>query len=272
MRAMGRAVKLPLYSVGLVPDRNGRRILALKDRHRGQRCFILGNGPSLLISDLSKLRNEITLASNKVYLAFDQTEWRPTYYSVCDKLVAKNNWSEIKKIQSVKVLSDRVSVYFENDIDAIWLYEHGRNSGVQRFLDGQQTSPPRHFSEDLMFGVDGGWTVIFLQLQLAFYMGITEVYLLGLDFSFSVPETRAVTKEKGYELSILSKGEKNHFHPDYRKPGEIWGVPRLDCQEYTFGIARERFEKSGRRVWNASRSTKLEVFEKVAFDSITGLQ
>ena len=41
---------------------------ALKDQHRGKRCFILGNGPSLRHLDLGKLKNEITFGMNRFYL------------------------------------------------------------------------------------------------------------------------------------------------------------------------------------------------------------
>ena len=48
------------------------RLAALRDRHRGERCFILGNGPSLKRTDLSKLRNETTFGLNRIYLAFPE--------------------------------------------------------------------------------------------------------------------------------------------------------------------------------------------------------
>lgn len=56
------------------------------------------------------------------------------------------------------------------------------------------------------------------------------------------------------------QGEGNHFSPDYRKPGEIWAVPRLDMKFRAFELAQETFERDGRRVLKASRRTKLEVF------------
>src|SRR5712692_1717642 len=39
-----------------------------RDRHRGQRCFVIGNGPSLKDQDLSPLANEITLVTNSFYV------------------------------------------------------------------------------------------------------------------------------------------------------------------------------------------------------------
>ncbi len=36
--------------------------------HHGQRCFIIGNGPSLQRTDLTKLKDEFTFGMNRIYL------------------------------------------------------------------------------------------------------------------------------------------------------------------------------------------------------------
>lgn len=84
-----------LRSSGAPLIKNDINIKALKNKHKGQRCFIVGSGPSLKVDDLNKLKDEVTFACNKIYLAFNDTSWRPTYYSVYDVLVAENNKSEI---------------------------------------------------------------------------------------------------------------------------------------------------------------------------------
>lgn len=57
-----------------------RRLGLLKDSHRGERCFIVGNGPSLKNTDLSLLKNEFAIGMNRVFLAseelgFTQAAW-----------------------------------------------------------------------------------------------------------------------------------------------------------------------------------------------------
>ena len=49
---------------------------ALKDKHKGERCFIIGNGPSLKQTDLTKLKNEYTFGLNRIYLAFRRWDSR----------------------------------------------------------------------------------------------------------------------------------------------------------------------------------------------------
>ena len=59
--------------------------------HRGQRCFVIGNGPSLKAEDLTRIWNlDIpTFACNRIHMIFSQTEWRPTYYFISDAKIVE---------------------------------------------------------------------------------------------------------------------------------------------------------------------------------------
>lgn len=245
-----------LRAQGVILTTNDRRIATLKDKHRGNRCFIIGNGPSLKIEDLDRLKNEVTFASNKIYLAFDSTEWRPTYYSITDVLVAENNRSAIDELTLSKILEENIRPFFKKD-SAIWLHSLRRP-----FVDGEYKFG---FSINALEGVYGGWTVIYLQMQLAFYMGIREIYLIGVDYDFEIPETTGEMCASGEVLT--HQGEINHFHPDYRKPGETWTVPLLDNQYEAFLEGKRTVESHGGKILNASRKTKLKVYQLVDFDN-----
>ena len=112
---------LPLKSCGVFLSANDRKVAGLKDIHKGQRCFIVGNGPSLKIEDLDLLKDEITFACNKIFLAFTETEWRPTYYSVLDILVAEHNADIIDQLPLCKIYHEDVKPYFPAAEDIIWL-------------------------------------------------------------------------------------------------------------------------------------------------------
>ena len=247
-----------LRAHGIALTANDRRVAALKGKHGGQRCFIIGNGPSLKIEDLDKLKKEITFACNKIYLAFDQTAWRPTYYSILDVLVAENNRSAVNELKLCKIFREDVRPYFSDADDIIWL-----KSLKMPMVDGDYKGK---FSTSVLEGVYGGWTVIYPQIQLAFFMGIREIYLIGVDFSFEVPKSTGRTCRSGEILE--HQGETNHFHPEYRKPGETWTTPLLDLQYIAFTAANRTFEKYGGCIYNASRKTALDIFPHVDFDDV----
>ena len=45
------------------------------------------------------------------------------------------------------------------------------------------------FETDVTNGVRGGGTVLVAAIQIAFYLGFREIYLTGVDASYSVPKT-----------------------------------------------------------------------------------
>ena len=237
------------------------KIRRLRDRHRGRRAFVLGNGPSLQIADVDRLKGEITFASNKIYLAFDQTSWRPTYYSVCDLLVAQNNRDVIHSLDLVQIHGAHVRSTLGEDHGYLYIEDLRNRLDLSPAVFG--------FSKNMLLGANGGFSIIYLQLQLAYYMGIRQIYLIGVDFSFNVPASiqTQTTTELGEQV-LQSANEVNHFHPEYRKPGEAWTMPNLEYQRLAFARARHTLEDEGGAVYNASRRTELDVLERVDFDEV----
>jgi hypothetical protein len=231
----------------------------LKERHAGRRAFILGNGPSLRIEDLRRLENEITFACNKIYLAFPEIAWRPTYYTVEDHLVALQNWDEIEAMEgSIKFFPSTLGLHginFSNSIEYPFIWKD-----VYPELPG--------FSDDAQVGLYWGSTVTYTMLQMAFYMGINEIYLMGVDFSFVIPKQWDDTEGK-FKVYIC-EGETNHFHPDYRKPGERWHQPNLAYQEKSFLAAKIFAGDRNVKIFNATRGGRLEVFPRADFDAVLG--
>lgn len=237
--------KIPLH-------KNERKILSLKKRHKGKRGFVIGNGPSLKIEDLEKLKDEITFAANKIYLAYEESSWRPTYYTVEDNLVMKEiyeNIQELKGSQAILPIKD--------------LKEYLPIKGAIYYpLIPNTTSIPR-FSKNLLSGIYPGHTVTYSMMQMAAYMGIEEIYLIGVDFSYAVPVE--ATKEAE---TLYHNNEQNHFHKEYRSKGDKWVMPNYEAQIRAYKSALQFCEKNGIKVYNASRKTQLEVFERVDFDSL----
>ncbi len=83
-----------------VPEFHSPKVRELKDRYRGKRCFLIGNGPSLRIEDLDKLHehHEITFACNKIYNVFRNTEWRPDFYVMMDVWVLRSDTRNILNV------------------------------------------------------------------------------------------------------------------------------------------------------------------------------
>ncbi|MBK8973250.1 MAG: DUF115 domain-containing protein [Hahellaceae bacterium] len=226
---------------------------AFKGIHCGERAFLIGNGPSLTTSDLNLLKNECCFAANKIYLSFSQTTWRPTYYCVCDPLVSLNIRDQIESIGIPAFLSNNSCFYGHNLQNARILPYFFRS-------DSEQVSE-MGFSFEPEQGLFDGGTVVFMMMQLAVFMGFKKLYFLGLDHSFTIDQD-----EKTEVVS--SRGEINHFHPNYRPCGEKWSRPRLDFIERAFLRAKGLLEPRGIQLVNLSRQTKLQVFDIASLEDI----
>ena len=232
-------------------SKNRKKLLALKNIHQGKRCFIIGNGPSLKISDLEKIKDEITFASNKIYLAFDQMDFRPTYYTVVDPFRAFDNQDEIRQVKSsIRLFPKNLFYLFGDSSDTIYFNFEEKKT--------KKTYP--RFSEDAFLSIHQGFTVTYANIQLAYYMGIREVYLIGMDFDYTILKVN--------NNAAISVGEQNHFIPNYRKTGEIWSIPPMDLQKQAYVLARNIFEEEGGNIYNATRGGKLEIFIRKNFDGL----
>lgn len=274
----GLLLRQALGAAGIGLLENERRLASLRGIHDGKQAFVIGNGPSLRVSDLDAIRGEISFASNKIYLAFPETAWRPNYYFVSDRLVAINNKETISALPLQKFYSRELSGLLPSQPGALWFDELPGNTGCvagdPRYPGMQDRDGRRvgYFSKNALTGFYSGQSVVYPMLQMAFFMGITKLYLMGIDFSFNVPATTVRTGlGGGYEVAVKSSGEVNHFHPDYRKPGELWSVPTEDAmktQSLAFAGARAAFEGAGREIWNVSRQTKLDAIQRRPLDDV----
>ncbi len=146
--------------------KNFESIRKLKNIHSGKSAVIIGMGPSLKIEDLDRFHSTISFACNKIYLAFNQTSWRPDYYSVSDTLVAKNSAELIKNLNLKKIFRDNTYEYL-NTSDAMWVRD-------LKFIPKKIDDDSVHFWGDMLTGTFRGGTVICMQIQLAIWMGIKK--------------------------------------------------------------------------------------------------
>lgn len=232
-------------------------IKPFRNLHKGQRCFILGGGPSLKQHDPAPLANEFTFGMNGIFLIYDWLGFEPTYYAVEDFLVYDDRFEDIKEFVCASTCFFPVQ-FRCNDFNRS---NHHYYRGIYEY-DEDPDWPD--FSQDATRLLWLGGTVTYICLQLAHYMGFEEVVLLGMDHSYSKPNDVIVC---GNDWTSKSD-DPNHFHPDYFGKGYRWHDPRSDRMEKAYAKARKVYERDGRRILNASVGGKLEVFERVDYRTL----
>lgn len=213
--------------------------------------------------DLDKLKGEITFAANRIFKIFPRTDWRPTYYICIDYLMYGIDYKEINHIDSKLRF-----VPLERALAAGEIYDevtyYNRVVNCVDIKDGKIVRGKEFaFSDNIEDVVYGGQTVLFDAIQIAAYMGFSEIYLLGVDC--------------GYKLEVLENGsivenniEKNHFDDSYDEglEGKIAVVGTLYATRLAFEKAKESCEKKGIIIRNATRGGKLEIFQRVSLEDV----
>jgi hypothetical protein len=237
-------------------QKNGKQLKALKNIHEGERCFIIGNGPSLKIQDIEKLKNEFSFAANKIFVAFEETDWRPTYYCIQDFEMILSEMETLKKtelnhkfIAGNSLISKKI---YLND----WIYFFLNTNPFYPNYPG--------FSEDISKQIFGGWTITYAEIQLAVYMGFKEIYLLGIDFNYAKS-----INNKG----VISVNENPSYfsdkYMDNKEFGKQFNYPNLENSFLAYKAAEQYTKQNGIKIYNATRGGKLEVFERINFDNLT---
>jgi len=141
------------------------------NKYAGRRAFIIGNGPSLNMMDLTKLKDEITFGVNNIFYLIPKMGFKPTFYVVEDKLVAEDRAEEINALTGmIKIFGTELQYCLKDSQNLIW---------ANVIYDFSNYPDFPHFSEDASECLWVGGTVSYLCMQLAYYMGFSEVYLVG---------------------------------------------------------------------------------------------
>jgi len=223
--------------------RHSHRLLKFKNFHKNESCFILGNGPSLKNMDLIHLKNYNTFGLNKIYLMFNEIDLNLSYHVAVNPLVIEQSGKEFENLQCPSFLSYRASRNKVKEIEHLYFI---------------MTGGPYTFQTNIEDEICEGHTVTYVAMQIAYYMGFKEVFLIGVDHSFSV---RGEPNEK----HVLSGADWNHFHQEYFK-GKEWNLPDLEASELSYYLASFFYNRSGRRIYDATVDGRLNIFPKITFE------
>lgn len=232
-------------------QKNNEKIKEFQNIHQGKRCFIIGTGPSLNHTNFNLIKNEILIGVNTLFRGIDKFNISPQYWVVVD--------GKLFDVHHKKLLS------LDPEKTTLFLAEHAGQRYLKReqyYLTQSSIRPIviKHlgsmniwnkFSKDLTEGAYSGATVIIQAIQIAYYLGFQEVYLLGCDSDYSGKHRFDGLKAENENKSVkyLADAHWNYIFSAYEK-------------------CKEAFEKDGRRIYNSTVGGKLEVFERISLNEI----
>lgn len=235
--------------------RAGRALDKLRGAFKGERCFVIGNGPSLNKQNLPQLESEFTIGSNYIYMNKEKMGFYPTIIAFANYLVIKQRMDEIMGLEEpIKALPFYL-------YDEIGESNNGISAPKNSMIINMQHQTP-NFSTDASSYTSTQSTVTYVNLQLAHYLGFDRVYLIGVD-------NRYIQPKHGKEGTVLTQEEDdpNHFTPNYFK-GLKWQKGDEEKMESLYVRAKTAFEERGSKVMDCTHEGALTVFEKQDLDTV----
>ncbi len=237
------------------------RWMKIKDLYRGQRAFIIGNGPSLNRTPLHLLNDEFTLCFNRFDLMFDRLGWLPTMYMCIDNRVAENTSSQINEIVPL------VRFAFFPDI-------HPRGGDFRQFIKDSSNifwlsleSVCSSGSYETLPTCSTIGTVAHLGLQVIAFMGFSPIYLVGIDLDYK--EHKTVVKHTRGDWTAVKDDDPSHFDPRYFGAGAKYHEPSPHKVLVSgFESSKELLDRKNIRVMNAGIGGLVETFPRVDFRSL----
>ncbi len=225
---------------------NKSRLEKFHNIHCGERCFIIATGPSLKLMDLSRLKGEYTIGMNRGYLLNQMYDIGLNYLCSIDITNQLDQFTE--EYQNI----DITSFYNWNSRNILHPTDH---------INFIKLNHRHKFVEDITKGIWGGHSVTFACIEMAYYMGFSEVYLIGKDHSFNVTSAPKT-------VNIIDGEDDNHFFPGYYRSNMKWASPYYRGEELAYQLARDAFERDNRKIYDATIGGKLQVFNKIEYEKL----
>lgn len=236
---------------------NDRRLMDLRDKYKGQTAFIIGNGPSLRLEDLEVLRskNIFCIGTNRINLIFDKTNWRPNCYMAYDPAICKDNTLK-------DIISSNIELCVLGKLTFSAIPDTLQHDSLLYFYSQPNSyyKPVNEFSENALEYLVDGFTITYAAIQFAAYLGFEKICLLGVDCNY--PKVLLANgKTKTNEDSSTATYFDKRYDPKNHNSGFIEGM--LSGYYYAAKYSKNK----AFRILNATRGGKLDMFERVDFDS-----
>lgn len=231
-----------------------KRNKKLKNIHKGERCFIVLNGPSINRYDLKLLRNETVFCSNFMYKTSKVYDINPDYYCWLDSGIYKDREETKKVFNEIKSTCQNAKLILNiKGYKTLGVSDH-------IFYTYNKHLPNIFGVKGNMHGIFSGFQNVSLYIiMLAIYMGFENIYIAGLDFEPS-----------GFSHFSEECG-KTEDRKVYFNKNDVCGTffQYLKAQYETF-VVRKYGDKKNVNIYNLNKSSYVRAFEFSDFEEVLG--
>ncbi|MBD5529289.1 MAG: hypothetical protein HDR02_12930 [Lachnospiraceae bacterium] len=241
--------------------------------HKGERCFILANGPSLKETDLSYLKGEILFGVNLCGEAFYNAGIPLSFYLSLDGIFFQGYIEDrnhmIQNLRYIEKMGN-VACFFP-----IECRDFLRGHRFDRKLDVNYLGPVRLSMEKLVASEVNpceltrfrylSYSIAIDAVMAAIYMGFTEIYLLGCDASVIKSRIDVFMGNAAGNVHFYGNDGKS-FETQMRRRGIL---QELRTEHYCFqnwNYINQYCMKHGIKLINLSSSTLLDFIPRKSYE------
>lgn len=250
-----------------------------KGIHKGQRCFIIGNGPSLQKQDLSKLADEDVFTCNQIMRNPVYPKLHSNYHFFADTSffgLKKDDAGDMEVYNLMKGINteeNRPVVFFASEG-----FQFSKDFQLDRCLDLHYFTHRLAFTDPFDMEIDFSkfvpnlHTVVHYAIAMAIYMGFSEIYLLGCDCTnvITAVNTRLNAGNGAEYAYAISENEKKRM---MKRNSYI----RLEDELHSFSevfrgyrILGEYCEKRNIKLVNCTDGGLLDCLPRLKYEEIVG--
>lgn len=183
--------------------------------HVGERCFILGNGPSLKKIDFKLLRDEFVFTVNyfnmvdnfqdaktnvHIWMDLNTFDMRPEVKE--DPELLRRNFEDIAKENPLCFIPAAAYPYVKKT-------ELDKMLNLRYVTSNKSMLDKEIIDVDLSKGIYGSATVVQSAIQIAIYMGFSKIYLLGCDSTNILTHLNTILGQTNTSLHAYSSTVDN---------------------------------------------------------------
>jgi hypothetical protein len=233
----------------------------LKNRYQNQKCYLLGNSPSLNNHDLLLLETENVFCLNTFFVHKDFNKIKPNFYVFADPdLYILNDSNKDWWMKLIEKASNKgICFFLPLQLKHTFVHRNLINEKIY-FIDFSlrfNKESVKNF--DLSVPINGVQNVLILSIQIAIFLGFKEIYLLGADHDWLNHfgnEQRHFYDTK--ETKVENVGADNYpYH---------WWLNSVNTMFIQYKLIKNHVDNEKKiKIFNASESGVLDIFPLITY-------
>ena len=239
----------------------------------------MGNGPSIDNVVFSLLKNEIVFGVNQIMDTKIFEELKLKYWVCTDSAFfgktpndTKDFYKKIKKLKGTVeecfVLAEYIKYIKQHHLDRILSFNYMDARMKYDSLDCKLDLNEEILLDKFIFN---GWSVLIYCIQIAIYMGFSEIYVLGCDQTLLYYAMKDILENEtqNYHAEMVSGDESKRIIGERMKNYGIKGLIKGNMiTEKQFGILNRYCNKRGIKLYNLTEPSLLEELPKDKIENI----